>query len=214
MNQSNSFFKSFSIFLIGLIIGFSISKIHLNIFSGNTNIPGKSSVKIMGSENAPVTITEYSDFQCPFCHQYFTTTYPLIVKNYIETGKVKYVFKHFPLSGHPQAPAAANASECTLEQNKFWEMHDLLYQKQDQWSGNPDNLQVFKLLASSLNLDSNKFNQCLDNKTYQNNIDLDYEEGLSKGFSGTPSFTINNQVLIGAQDTQVFVDTIEKLLKQ
>lgn len=212
MNEQNSFFKTFSVFLIGLILGFSISKIHFAPASNN-NVPGKSSVKMMGNENAKVTITEYSDFQCPFCHQYFANTYPLIVKNYVETGKVKYVFKHFPLSFHPQAPAAANASECALEQGKFWEMHNLLYQKQDQWSGNPDHLQIFKTLATSLNLDSNKFNQCLDSKTYQKNLDLDFQEGLSKGFSGTPSFAINDQILIGSQDSQVFIDTIEKLLK-
>ena len=108
----SSFFKGLSIFMIGLILGFLISKIDYN----STNIPAgnqsSGSVKEMGSKDAKVTITEYSDFQCPMCSKYFNESYKTIVQNYVSTGKVKYVFKQFPLNIHPQAPAAALASEC------------------------------------------------------------------------------------------------------
>jgi len=200
--------------MIGLILGFLISKIDYN----NTNSPAgnqsSGSIKEMGSKDAKVTITEYSDFQCPMCSKYFNDTYQTIVQNYVSTGKVKYVFKQFPLNIHPQAPAAALASECANEQNKFWEMHNLLFKNQANWSGQSNHLDQFKQYAKELQLDENKFALCLDSKKLQNNVDLDYNEGLSLGMRGTPSFKINNETLVGAQDTKVFTDTIDRLLQQ
>ncbi|MCC6643653.1 DsbA family protein [Candidatus Peregrinibacteria bacterium] len=211
--EQNNFFKIVSAFLLGLIVGYLLGKAN---FSGAAmpRIEANSSVKIQGQENAPVTITEYSDFQCPLCHSFFVNSYPTILENYIKTGKVKYVYKHFPLNIHPQAPAAALASECALDQNKFWEMHDKLFENQDRWSGNPSHGDIFKQLAADIGLDQAKFNQCYDQATYKNNVDVDYNEAITNGFRGTPTFYINDQLIVGAQDTKVFTDAIDALLNK
>jgi len=212
-NQNNLFFKYLSIFLLGLILGYSLKGMNFSGFS-IPSISGQGSNKVIGQENAPITMIEFSDFQCPLCKKFFDETYPTIFKDYISTGKVKYVMKHFPLSIHPQAPAAALASECALEQGKFWEMHDQLFQTQENWSGNPAHLETFKQIATQLKLDQNKFANCLDNKTHQSNIDKDYQEGLQLNVNGTPTFYINNQTIIGAQDSKVFLEALEKELAE
>lgn len=211
--MNENFFKYLSIFLLGLILGFSVSKINLSSFTSSTQ-NGDGSIKVMGSADAPVTIVEYSDFQCPFCEKYFQGAYPQIVENYVKTGKVKYQFKHFPLQIHPQAPAAGLASECALEQSKFWEMHDQLFKTQSQWSGSPDHLNFFKKLAGELQLDQEKFNQCLDTGKYTDNINKDFSEGLNKSITGTPTFYINGQILIGAQEYNQFAQIIDAELNK
>lgn len=87
----------------------------------------RSDDHILGDANAPVTIIEYSDFQCPFCRAFFNDTYGQLKKNYIDTGKAKLVYRHFPLDFHPMAPKSAEAVECAGAQNKFWEMHDAIF---------------------------------------------------------------------------------------
>jgi protein-disulfide isomerase len=211
--QNNVFFKYLSFFLLGLILGYSLKGMDFSSFN-IADISGQTSNKVIGQANAPITMTEYSDFQCPLCKKFFDETYPTILENYIKTGKVKYIMKHFPLSIHPQAPAAALASECALEQGKFGEMHDQLFQTQENWSGNPAHLDLFKQIATQLKLDQNKFANCLDNKTYQANIDTDYQEGLQLNVDGTPTFYINNQLIVGAQDSKVFLDALEKELAE
>jgi len=213
MDKTNNFFKALSVFMAGLILGFLISKIDFTA-PAVSSINSSGSTKVMGNDNAKVTITEYSDFQCPLCKKYFDESFPTIIKDYVETGKVKYVFKHFPLNIHPQAPDAALAAECALAQNKFWEMHDQLFTTQSQWSESPNHNDQFKKIAADLKLDTVKFGQCLDNKQFQTNVEKDYSDGLANNFRGTPSFKINDEVIIGAQDLSNFTDTIDKLLKQ
>ncbi len=212
MNNSNNLSKYFSVFLLGMILGFLLRGMN---FSGNavSVITEEGSVKVIGKDNAPITMVEYSDFQCPLCEKYFTETLPTIMKDYVETGKVKLLYKQFPLSIHPQAPDAALASECALEQNKFWEMHDLLFQNQQQWSGNASHNDVFKTFAGQLGLDQPQFNECLDQKKHLGNVNKDYQEGLSKAVRGTPTFYLNDQLIVGAQPTEVFTDALDKLLQ-
>jgi len=90
----------------------------------------ESNIPAFGNANAPVTLVEFSDFECPFCQKYFSESYPQIKKDYIDTGKVKVVFKHYPLSFHPSAKPMAVAAECANEQGKFWEMHDKMFEEQ------------------------------------------------------------------------------------
>lgn len=212
MSKQENFFKYLSVFLLGVILGFSIAKMPLYSQSTST-ITSEGSVKVLGNDNAPVTITEYSDFQCPLCKLFYDNSFPTI-KKYVDAGQVKIVYKHFPLNIHPQAPAASLASECALEQNKFWEMHDALFQQQEGWSFKDDHLETFKKIAADLKLDTAKFDTCLTAKTYTGNVDKDYQEGLTKGISGTPTFYVNDQIIVGAQDTSVFTAAIEAQLKK
>lgn len=168
-----------------------------------------------GNPNAPVTIVEYSDFQCPFCYRHFTTTLPQL-QTYIDNGTVRYVFKDFPLhSIHPQAQKAHEAARCARElggDEAYWDMHDLLFTNQGQWANNPDHITVLKSLATQAGLPQTEFNDCLDSGRYADAVTADVTEGVQLGINGTPTFFINGQRLVGAQPFDVFQKLIEASL--
>lgn len=168
----------------------------------------------LGSKTAKVKFIEYSDFQCPFCKSYFTLTLPQILKDYVAAGKIYYEYYNLPLDIHPQAPKAAEAASCAGEQNKYWEYHDLLFLNQNSWAFQDTDIQTFKDLAASMELDTNSFNQCLDSGKFANLIEKDKQLGATKGISGTPTFFINDQKIVGAQDYSVFKSTIDLELKK
>jgi protein-disulfide isomerase len=123
--------------------------------------------------------------------------------------KTLFVYKHFPLGIHPEANGAALASECALEQDKFWEYADKLYSSQEDWSTAKNGTQKFKEYARTLKLDIGKFNQCLDDNKYQSKIDSDVAEANEFGISGTPATFINNQFIngvVGTDDLKTVID--------
>ncbi len=138
-----------------------------------------------GDKDAKVTIVEFSDFQCPFCERFFTQTLSSIEENYVDTGKVKFVFKDFPLGFHQNAQKAAEATECADEQGKFWEMHDKIFENQQ--SLGVDN---YKQWAKDLGLDTDNFDKCLDDGITASEISDDMSDGQKTGISGTPGFLI------------------------
>lgn len=210
MSEQNSFFKSVSIFLVGVLVGFLLSRVNFGTL-GFASAAGTD--KIMGEQSATVTLVEYSDFECPYCKKYFGETFAKIKTNYVDTGKIKYQFKHFPLNIHPKAPAAGEAAECAQEQGKFWEMHDKLFSNQNAWGQSSKHLDLFKQYAAELQLDTQKFNDCLDNNLKADVIQSEYQEGLGKNLSGTPTIFINGQKIVGAQPYSVFENAIENALK-
>jgi len=164
---------------------------------------------VKGDKNAPVTIVEFSDFECPFCGRWFQQTFPAIDEKYIKTGKVKLVYRDFPLNFHQQAQKAAEASECADEQGKFWPMHDKLFNE-----GVQGGVEGFKKYAKDLGLDTGKFNKCLDSGQMASEIKRDLADGSRYGVSGTPGFFINGVKVVGAQPFQVFEQVIEAELKK
>ncbi|MCB0252809.1 MAG: thioredoxin domain-containing protein [Anaerolineae bacterium] len=165
-----------------------------------------------GSADAPITIIEYSDFQCPFCSRWVEQTYPSLLKDYVETGQVQLVFRDFPLSFHPNADEAAVASHCAAEQDAYWAMHDALFAGQSSWADLPDAIPTFIGYAGDLGLDTGAFEECLASGKFDAAIQQDITEGQKAGITGTPSFLINDQLLIGAQPYQAFQDAIETVL--
>lgn len=162
---------------------------------------------VLGDENAPVTIIEFSDFQCPYCKKGYETM-ELVKKDYIDSGKVKLVFRDFPLSFHPEAESAALAAECAYEQGKFWEYHSLLFENQAELSK-----ENYKNWAQDLGLDTVKFNDCFDSKKYLDEVQADLADGQKYGVSGTPAFFVNGKLISGAQPYEVFKFEIETALK-
>lgn len=133
--------------------------------------------------------------------------------NYIQDGKIRYIFKNFPLTDiHPQASKAAEAAECAGEQGKYWEMHEALFGSQEQWSGNEGAVATFKKLAGDLGLDQTKFDTCLDGGAYADKVAADTQEGVAAGVSGTPAFRINGSALSGAQPFEAFQQQIDYYL--
>ncbi|MBI2970940.1 MAG: thioredoxin domain-containing protein [Candidatus Aenigmarchaeota archaeon] len=148
----------------------------------------------LGTE-AAVTVTEYSDFQCPACGAFFRQTEPQFIAAYVETGKVKFVYKHFPLtSTHAYAQKAAEAAECAADQGKFWEYHNKLFENQQALY-----LAALKGYAASLGLDTDAFNQCLDSGVMASRVKADADEALKRGVKATPTLYVNNVKVEGAQ---------------
>jgi len=174
---------------------------------------GDSPVK--GDANAPVTIIEFSDYECPFCGKAFDETLPLIEKNYIDTGKVKYVFKDFPLDFHPSAQPAAEAARCFGEQKGdegYYKYHDKLFENQELLSE-----ENYKKWARELGADGAKFDTCLSSGKYADAISEDMAYGQTLGVSGTPAFFIGNSedgyiLVSGAQPYANFENVIEAVL--
>lgn len=171
---------------------------------------------VLGDPNAPVTLIEFSDFQCPFCRTFYKETLPQIKKEYIATGKVKLVFRDFPLSFHPGATPAAEGSECAREQGKYWEMHDAIFDEQDkQGSGTIQfTADDVKKWAAKIGLDTPKFNQCLDSGKYRQEVEKDLIDGSAAGVNGTPATFINGRLVTGAQPFAAFKAIIDEELKK
>ncbi len=160
-----------------------------------------------GSDSAPVTIIEFSDFQCPFCEKFFRETLPQIEAKYIQTGKVKLVYRDFPLDGHQFAQKASEAAECAKDQGKFWEYHNKLFQNQNALEVNS-----LKQYALALGLNAPQFNQCLDSGSKTAEVQKDYQDGIASGVNGTPGFFINGKLIVGALPYSVFQQEIESAL--
>ena len=169
---------------------------------------------IMGNPSASITILEWGDYQCTYCHKFHQSTLNTIKRDFIETGKVKLVFKDFPLNG-PDSVLAAEAAYCAQDQGKYWQYHDEIYKN---WAGektgwvNHDSLDKF---ATTVSLDLNKFNECLDDHKYLERVNQMYEFGKKIGIDATPSFLVfNNEKIIkitGNQPLEVFLKSIDEL---
>ena len=159
---------------------------------------------VKGDENAPVTIIEWSDYECPFCARFYSETETLIDEQYVKTGKVKFVYRDFPLGFHANAQKAAEAAECAGEQGKYWEMHDLIFEQ-----GVQGGVTGFKQYAKQLSLDTAKFDDCLDSGAMAGEIQQDMADGAAVGIQGTPGFIVNGKLVSGAQPFAVFKQVID-----
>lgn len=165
----------------------------------------------LGDKNAKVTMVEFSDFQCPFCTKFYKNTLSQIKEKYVDTGKVYFVYRDFPIGSHQKAKKAAESAECARNQQeeKFWGMHDLIFDNQVEWAKSDDANQVFKRFASEIGLDSSKFSSCLDEGKFTQEVENDLQDGIKYGVTGTPTFFINGKKLVGAQDFSKFESMIE-----
>lgn len=169
----------------------------------------------MGSKDAKVVMIEFSDFQCPFCGRFFAQTLPQVKADYIDTGKVLFVYRDFPLSSiHPNAQKAAEAAECADEQNKWEDMHNTIFKNQDQWADldNAGAVAKFKEYAKSAGVNEQQFGSCLDSGKYQDEVLKDFNDGINAGVGGTPTFFINGVEVSGAQPFSVFKQIIDQEL--
>ena len=175
---------------------------------------------IIGNPDAPITIIEFSDFQCPFCARFHIQTLPTIMEEYIEKGDVKLVFRDFPLQSiHPNAVPASVAAECANEQGKFKQMHDILFEKQNEWSNLETvyAIDLFNQYSEQINLEQEQFSSCLSTAKYVKEIQNDLNDGRTYGVTGTPGFFIGNQEmgfveLKGAQPFESFKKVIDRQL--
>ena len=170
----------------------------------------------LGRSDAPLTLVEFTDYQCPYCNRFFKNTFPQLKKNFIDTGKLRLVVKDLPLAFHRNARPAAQAAHCAGDQKKFWPMHDKLYENGKRL--NPENLPGY---AKELALDVSAFKECIAQKSHLTAIDKDEKEARAAGITGTPTFVlgktrkdiIDGVKIRGARPYRIFATEILKLLK-
>lgn len=179
---------------------------------------------VLGDKNAPITLIEFSDYECPFCKKSFTDALPEIKKNYIDTGKVKLVFRDYPLSFHANAEKEAEAAECARAQSNdavYFKFHDQIFTKTTS-NGTGLALTELPVIAKSLGLNVSTFQQCLDSGTFKEEVAKDMADGSAVGVSGTPSWfvgpsskdgQINGKLMVGAQPFSAFKVIIDEELK-
>ncbi len=170
---------------------------------------------ILGDPNAPVTLVEFSDFQCPFCGRFFTQAGPQIIENYVKTGKVRMVYKHLAFLG-PESTAAGEAVECAKDEGKFWAFHDEVFKREivDGKENNGNlNKGLFMEIAEKIGLNVTSFEQCVDSRKYKSKVEGDVQEAQSiLTRLSTPTVFINDTVIQGALPYEKFRDAIEEQL--
>jgi len=212
------------IIIISIIVGVAASVSSSNVESYDidmTRTHGSISTAmgspILGDPDAPVTIVEFGDYQCHQCHNWFLDTKPMIMRDYIETGKVNLVFVDFAFLGR-DSPKAAEATYCADDQNKYWEYHDSLYTAQESKIDNGwANSERLKAFAFNLNLDMDLFNECLDSGKYSKRVQYNSQEARDNGVRGTPGFFIigpdfQQHPIVGAQPFSVFQRVLDTMI--
>lgn len=206
----------------------AISEVHSIALRSNNNAADKKNTvaanikvnlsggSVLGDKNAKLAIVEFSDFQCPFCARFHKQTFPSIKKDYIDTGKLKYVLKDYPLGFHAKAFGAAVAARCAGEQNAYWDMKESLFENQRSLSD-----QLYIKLAKASKLDMKKFKTCLSSPEQKEKVEKSLREGQKLAVNGTPHFFIgkieNGQIVnakrvAGAQPYSAFLRAIKPLL--
>jgi protein-disulfide isomerase len=163
----------------------------------------------LGSASAPITIIEFSDFQCSFCKKFWAETLPKLKEAYINTGKARFSYRHFAILGK-HSEQAALASECAAEQGKFWEYHDQLFKNQGGLAFTESKLKQY---ARDIGLDVGVFGPCLETGKYRQKVERETEAAANLGGRGTPLFIVNQRPLVGAQPYSVFQKIIDEELK-
>jgi protein-disulfide isomerase len=202
------------LFIIGAIVVAGILAVYLSrqetTAEPKDNIAATGAGRIRGAADAPVTLTEYADYQCPTCALYHPITMELLSRYH---GKLKLEFHHFPLiQNHPNAMPAALAAEAAGDQGKFWEMNDLIFEHQNDWTRSPNAEAIFLQYALQLGLDSNRFMQSLRSPETQQRILADVSRG-NNIVRGTPTFAINGQVIPDLPNLEGLSDLIAGQLK-
>jgi len=167
-----------------------------------------------GSATAPVTVYEMSDFQCPYCKQHTEQTFPVLEKEYIATGKVRWIFINLPLvSLHPNAVAAAEFAMCAAHQDKFWPAHDLLYRRQTVWAPLKNPAPFFLTLIDSLKLARPAMTGCLEKAETREEVRGDSEGAVKAGAKSTPTFYIEGGLLAGAAPPELWRPILDSVYR-
>ncbi|MBI2013573.1 MAG: DsbA family protein [Candidatus Colwellbacteria bacterium] len=208
--KSNSYFLPVSIIIAGAFIasaiyfgGGSSSSQNANVIAG---LVDTKDWPVVGVADAPVTIIEYADFTCPYCTRFALEIMPLIKRDYIDTGKVRLVYKDFIAVGGQKA---AEAAHCAVEQGKFWQYHDLLFERNAEDRGSWHGVEVHRDYAETLGLDVGALVECFQSGRYQEKVETSTKEARAFGATGTPFFIVNNRPILGAQPYVVFQEAIE-----
>ena len=225
--QRNRIITAVAIVMVALVVAFfliwpNLQPVGIIRQSDHGVVRSQVDGNTAGDPNAPIKIEEFSDFQCPFCDRFVKQTEAQLVSAYVDTGKVYFVYRSFGEFIGPESRAAAEAAYCAGDQNKFWEMHDILFANQTAENAGDFTDKRLTAFAESIGLDMGKYNNCVSANTYSSRVDQDAKDGLTAGIKATPSFvltyTVNGQVktmlIEGAQPFSEFQAKIEAALAE
>jgi protein-disulfide isomerase len=169
--------------------------------------------RIRGSADAPVWLIEVSDFQCPFCKQWHDASFAALDSEYVKTGKVRMAYLNFPLTSiHPNAQAAAEAAMCASVQDRFWQMHESLFDSQQRWEAERNPMPTFDSLAVAAGVEPKAWQSCMSSHATARLIEADRDRSRGAGVGSTPTFFIGDRKLEGAYPTDSFRVAIDKAL--
>lgn len=166
---------------------------------------------LKGSADAPVEITEYADYQCPFCQTFATLQMPTIEERLIKTGRLRWRYRDFPLQQHPFSRLAAHSAACADEQGKYWEQHEKVYEGQSEWSAVRDAGGIFRRYAQGNGLDLAKYDACMSAGKYAGRIQASYDEGTRVGVSSTPTLLVGGRLYQGRLDSDAITRLVDSL---
>src|SRR5215208_5091403 len=166
---------------------------------------------VKGSPEAPVEITEFADYQCPFCQTFATLQMPTIEDRLIKAGRLRWRYRDFPLQQHPYSRLAAHSAACADEQGKYWEQHDRIYDSQAEWSAARDATPLLRNYARAVGLDLGRYDTCMKAGKYAGRIQASLNEGVQLGVSSTPTLLVGNRLYRGRLDSDAIIRMVDSL---
>jgi protein-disulfide isomerase len=166
---------------------------------------------VKGSPEAPIEITEYADYQCPFCQTFATLQMPTIEERLINTGRIRWRYRDFPLQQHAFARLAAHSAACADEQGKYWEQHNRIYEGQQEWAGARNAGPIFRRYAQTAGLELNRYDSCMRAGKYAGRIQAGLNEGLQAGVNSTPTLLVGNRLYRGRFDSDAITKLVDSL---
>ena len=166
---------------------------------------------VKGSPDAPVEITEFADYQCPFCQTFATLQMPTIEDRLIETGRVRWRYRDFPLQQHSFARLAAHSAACAHEQGKYWEQHDRIYEGQSEWAAARNAASIFRDYARAIGLNLEQYDACMNAGKYAGRIQASLNEGVQLGVSSTPTLLVGDRLYRGRFDSDAIIKLVDSL---
>jgi protein-disulfide isomerase len=166
---------------------------------------------LKGSPDAPVEITEFADYQCPFCQTFATLQMPTIEARLIDTGRLRWRYRDFPLQQHPFSRLAAHSAACADEQGKYWEQHNRIYEGQTEWATARDAAPIFRRYAQAGGLDLGRYDACMKAGKYAGRIQASLNEGIQVGVNSTPTLLVGNKLYRGRFDSDAITRLVDSL---
>jgi protein-disulfide isomerase len=166
---------------------------------------------VLGSANAPVEVTEFADFQCPFCQTFATLQMPAIQSRLIDTGRLRWIYRDFPLQQHSFSRLAAHSAACADEQGKYWEQHNRIYEGQAEWAESRDAVPILRNYAKATGLDLGRYDECMKTGKYAGRIQASYNDGVQLGVNSTPTLLVGGRLYKGGFDSDAIVKLVDSL---
>jgi protein-disulfide isomerase len=212
--------RFYAIFAVLALVGVGIL-LYLVTRPATVSIPANVTVQpadtsgfqgyLKGSAEAPVEITEFADYQCPFCQTFATLQMPTIEDRLIKSGRVRWRYRDFPLQQHAFARLAAHSAACADEQGKYWDQHQRIYEGQSEWASARDAGSIFRRYAQAAGLDLDRYDACMKAGKYAGRIQADYNAGVQLGVSSTPTLLVSGRLYRGRFDSDAIIKLVDSL---